>query len=62
MNRSSKNVVDGPQKEYFANGELSAEGRFRNGKRHGKWKFYYRSGGVKAVGKFVDGELDGPWK
>jgi antitoxin component YwqK of YwqJK toxin-antitoxin module len=62
MSKLHDHPVDGPQKEYFAGGELSAEGRFRNGKRHGKWKFYYRNGRPKAVGKYVDGELDGNWQ
>ena len=52
MNKSHEHPVDGPHTEYFAGGELSAEGRFKDGQRHGRWKYYYRSGKPKAVGKY----------
>ena len=51
MKRSTKLPPDGPHKEFFAGGALSAEGRIRNGKRHGKWKYYFRNGKPKATGK-----------
>src|SRR5262249_26634318 len=62
MKKAHVQPTDGPHKEFFAGGELSGEGRIRNGKRHGQWKFYYRNGKLKAVGKYLDGELDGPWE
>ena len=62
MKQSSHQPRHGPHEEFFAGGELSAEGHFRNGKRHGKWKYYYRNGRLKAVGKYVDGEFDGDWE
>jgi antitoxin component YwqK of YwqJK toxin-antitoxin module len=62
MKESRGEGVDGPQREYFAGGELSGEGRFRNGKRHGNWKFYHRNGRQKATGKYLDGDLYGHWE
>ena len=40
MDKSKGHNQYEPVKEFFAAGELSAEGRYRDGKRHGKWKFY----------------------
>src|SRR5688572_14571960 len=60
--KTAEPIADGPHKEYFAGGELSAEGRIRNGKRHGKWKYYYVNGQLKAVGKYEDGEFEGEWQ
>src|SRR5262249_4931054 len=62
MKKVHRQAVDGPQKEYFTGGELSGEGRFRNGKRNGQWKLYYRNRKLKAVGKYLDGVLDGHWE
>lgn len=62
MKKSHGHPVDGPHKEYFAGGKLSAEGRFKDGKRHGTWKYYYRNGELKAVGKYVNGEFDSDWQ
>ena len=62
MKRSATHPIDGPHKERFTGGGLSAEGHFKNGKRHGAWKYYYRNGTLKAVGKYLAGEFDGEWK
>jgi antitoxin component YwqK of YwqJK toxin-antitoxin module len=40
MKQSTNQPVDGPHEEFFTGGKLSAEGRFRKGKRHGNWKSY----------------------
>jgi MORN repeat protein len=62
MKSSNKPPLNGPHKELFADGGLSGEGRFKDGRRHGQWTFYYKGGGLKAVGKYVGGELDGFWE
>jgi antitoxin component YwqK of YwqJK toxin-antitoxin module len=43
MKEALDDTVDGPHRDHFAGGELSAEGRFKAGKRHGMWKYYYRN-------------------
>ena len=62
MKLTSKPPLNGPRKVLFADGTLSGEGCFKEGKRHGKWTFYYKGGGLKAVGEYADGELDGYWE
>src|SRR4051812_29880663 len=62
MKPTNKPPLNGPHKELFADGTRSGEGRFKHGKRHGKWAFYYKGGGLKAVGKYANGELDGYWE
>ena len=62
MMKSDAHPINGPYREYFADGKLSAEGRFKNGKRHGSWKYYYRNAVLKAVGKYVFGEFEGQWR
>ena len=62
MKKQTTTPSDGPHKELFADGNVSGEGRFKDGKRHGKWKLYLRNGQLKATGKYVEGELDGHWE
>ena len=62
MKQSGNQLLNGPQRECFAGGELSAEGRFREMGGRGKWKYYYRNGRPKAVGKYVNGKFDGNWQ
>jgi antitoxin component YwqK of YwqJK toxin-antitoxin module len=62
MMKSNAHPANGPHREYFADGKLSAQGRFKKGKRHGLWKYYYRNAVLKAVGKYVDGEFEGQWQ
>lgn len=53
---------DGPRKETFRDGTLSAVGRYSSGKKTGKWKYYYRNGRLKATGTYSAGRLEGPWR
>ena len=48
-------VKQGPWKEYYADGELRAEGDYLDGSRYGKWKFYHQNGKVEQTGKYVKG-------
>jgi antitoxin component YwqK of YwqJK toxin-antitoxin module len=58
MKKSNDHPVDGPHKEYFAGGELSAEGRYKDGKKVGEWKVYDKSGALKQ-GKVFKAKRDG---
>jgi len=53
--------TDGPVKFYHANGKLSSEGNFRNGKPDGFWKSYHENGLLKSEGNRVEGQLDSIW-
>ncbi len=49
-------------KEFYPDGKVKAEGRYRNGKRSGKWRFYYPEGELEQEGTFNNkGEYDGDW-
>jgi antitoxin component YwqK of YwqJK toxin-antitoxin module len=61
MKQSGDQLLHGPYEGFFAGGELSVEGRPRNGKRYSEWKYYDRDGRLKAAGKYVDGEFDEAW-
>ncbi|MGC4099957.1 toxin-antitoxin system YwqK family antitoxin [Ferruginibacter sp.] len=43
---------DGIVKEWYENGKLKYEGRYRNGKQDGKWIFYKKDGSVSKVENF----------
>ncbi len=48
-------------KEFYPDGKLKAEGRYRNGKRTGKWQFYFSNGELEQTGNYNNGEYDGEW-
>jgi antitoxin component YwqK of YwqJK toxin-antitoxin module len=49
-------------KEFYPNGTVKAEGRYRNGKRVGKWQFYFPTGELEQEGNFNNnGEYNGEW-
>jgi len=49
-------------KEFYANGAVKAEGRYRNGKRVGKWQFYFPTGELEQEGNFNNnGQYHGEW-
>ncbi|UDY37261.1 DUF1801 domain-containing protein [Dermatobacter hominis] len=53
-------VTDGVRREYFADGQLKAEGPMRSGEPHGTWRWYRKDGTVLRTGQFRDGEqVDG---
>ena len=60
MKQSESTPENGPHKEFFADGELSAEGQFRNGKRHCAWRYYHKNGNPKARGEYVEVEFESP--
>jgi antitoxin component YwqK of YwqJK toxin-antitoxin module len=46
-------------KHNFQNGKLLSEGKYKNGKREGKWTQYFVDGLVSAEYNYVDGEFHG---
>ena len=46
---------------YHENGQISAEGNFKEGERDGKWVWYYENGKIVEEGNFKEGERDGKW-
>ena len=48
--------------EFYPDGTLRAEGRYRNGRRVGRWRFYFPNGDLEQTGVFNNrGEHDGEW-
>jgi antitoxin component YwqK of YwqJK toxin-antitoxin module len=55
--------MQGPWKEYFANGQLQSQGEYLNSKRIGDWVFYYPNGKIEQKGKYdKKGKAQGAWK
>ncbi|MHC1706789.1 MAG: toxin-antitoxin system YwqK family antitoxin [Bacteroidales bacterium] len=53
----------GPWIEYYDDGILKAEGKYKNGKKTGYWKYYYHSGVLEEEGGYDNqGRPDGDWK
>ncbi|MEG1909496.1 MAG: hypothetical protein RR190_00815 [Bacteroidales bacterium] len=48
-------------KEYYPNGTLRCQGKYRKGKKHGDWLFYFSNGQVEQEGRYTNGKLDGDW-
>jgi antitoxin component YwqK of YwqJK toxin-antitoxin module len=51
--------VEGVQKSYHENGQLSAEGKVSNDLRVGDWTWYSQDGIVESTATFVNGKKDG---
>lgn len=52
---------DSAFKETYPNGDLKAEGLYRDGKLHGPYKSYYKNGMLKEQGAYNNGEKVGKW-
>jgi len=49
-------------KEFYPDGTLRAEGRYRNGRRVGRWVFYFPDGTLEQEGRFNNnGQHHGEW-
>lgn len=62
-----KNVVpsrsyEGLCKFYYSNGNLKAEGTFKNGLKNGAFKLYHKNGKLAAHRSYIDGMADGTWE
>ena len=47
--------------EYYKNGGVKAEGKYKGAKMHGAWKFYRLDGSLMRSGSFKDGKQSGIW-
>ena len=47
--------------EYYKNGGVKAEGKYKGSVLHGAWKFYRIDGSVMRTGFFKNGEQSGIW-
>lgn len=52
-------ITDGPQKTYYANGQVQEEVTYKNGQRNGPYKVYHENGKVKYEANFKNGQLHG---
>ncbi len=48
-------------KEYYADGTLRCQGKFRRGRKHGQWTYYYPDGTLEQEGGFAGGRYEGRW-
>ncbi len=54
--------LNGRYQEWYDNGHLWEEGRYKNNEKDGKWSTYsYDSGKVKEYGHFKNGKEEGTW-
>lgn len=51
----------GTRSEYYADGQLKAQGRMKDGKPSGRWKWFRKDGSLMRVGSFRVGEQTGTW-
>jgi len=64
----SEGIIDdegnrnGVWKDYYADGNVSAEGNYSDNRRTGTWKFYNESGKLVQVGSYSNGRIDGTWR
>ena len=47
--------------EFYGNGVLKAEGKYKSGKLHGKWQWYRKDGTKLRSGEFKLGDQVGTW-
>ena len=59
--QANKVNLNGYNKFYYGNGQISSEGLMRNGKPDGFWKTYYVNGKIKSKGQRKSFELDSTW-
>lgn len=52
----------GKRRDYYDDGTLKAEGGWRNGQLHGKWKWYRQDGSLMRTGEFRAGAQVGTWE
>ena len=47
--------------EFYTNGILKAQGKYKAGKLHGDWKWFRKTGVIMRSGSFKNGEQTGTW-
>lgn len=55
-------VERGLRSEYYADGQLKAQGRMTDGKLSGRWKWFRADGSLMRLGSFRAGEQAGTWR
>ena len=45
----------------YENGQKKSEGKFKDGKKEGKWTEWYGNGQIWSEGNYKDGKKDGKW-
>ena len=53
---------DGWFKEYYEDGKLKVEGKYKQGLRDGEFKEYFQDGTVRIISNYLENELFGPFK
>jgi uncharacterized protein len=53
---------EGDWKEYFADGNVKAEGNYKNNKKEGSWKYLFKNGSIEQQGAYSNGKYSGIWK
>lgn len=51
----------GLRSEFYADGQLKAQGKMSNGTLTGRWKWFRQDGSLMRVGSFRLGEQSGTW-
>ncbi len=52
--------ADGIYREFYPNGQLFVEGRFRRGRQQGEWTYYFDNGKINRKATFDKGQPEGP--
>lgn len=59
---SANGQRQGIWKEYYSNGQIKAQGAYRNDLRNGEWEFYHNNGTLEQKGTYNDnGKPEGKW-
>ena len=45
----------------YSNGQKKSEGKFKDGKKDGKWTQWHSNGQIESEGNYKDGKEDGKW-
>ena len=53
---------DGPEVEYYDNGNVKSRGGYLDGEMHGTWEFFRRDGSTMRTGAFERGKQVGIWR
>ena len=51
----------GAWKEYYDDGNLKAEGNYKNDLKDGGWKYYYKNGNLEEKGKYINNLPESTW-
>ena len=60
--RNSRGQLSGQVREYYLNGGIRREVRYRKGKKEGRDVYYYPNGKIKSESNYTDGKEVGAWQ